>query len=119
MDKVRLSDMLGVPAGGTFWVRDLHHFDWGAELVLDCTYEIGQPSTVTAFQIILKDCRDLHWRVYAHLKPLDDQTLPAAAVVNLRLGTNDHRRPLHLLTDSFGLTVSYGTLALVKSGLAG
>lgn len=71
--------------------------------------------TVTPFTLQLDDCREIQWRVYAHLKHPEDQTLPTATFVNLRLGSDNHRKPLHLLTDFFGLTVSYGALRLEKT----
>ena len=114
MDKVRLSEMLGLEAQGTFRVRAIALDGWGSSLTLDCQHEVGTPTVTTPFTLQLIDCRELQWRVYAHLKHPEDQTLPTATFVNLRLGSDNHRKPLHLLTDFFGLTVSYGVLRLDK-----
>jgi hypothetical protein len=115
MDKPKLCDMLGAHPYGTFWVRDVHLFDWGSEIVLDCLYEPGTPGKPVPFQLILKDCRDLNWRVYAHLKHPEDASLPTATLINIRLGTDNHRKPLTMLTDFFGLNVSYGSLTVQKT----
>lgn len=116
MDKPKLCDLLGARYYGTFWVRDVHLRDWGSDLVLDCSYDPGQPDAPIPFQIMLQDCREIQWRVYAHLKHLEDMTLPAAELVNIALGTENHHKPLNLLTDSFGLTVLYGGLQVTKAG---
>lgn len=114
MDKIRLSDMLGLPPLGTFQVKSITLGGWGSTLVLDCLYELSNPTNVTSFTLRLLDCRELQWRVYAHLKHPEDQTLPTSTFVNLRLGSENHHKPLHLLTDFFGLTVSYGLLRIEK-----
>jgi hypothetical protein len=112
MDKAKLSDLLAIPQGGTFQVKAIALDSWGSRLTFDCLNEVS--SEITLFSLKLEDCREIQWRVYAHLKHPEDQTLPTATFVNLRLGSDNHRKPLHLLTDFFGLTVSYGTLKLGK-----
>ncbi|MGQ9889735.1 MAG: hypothetical protein ACUVSX_14795 [Aggregatilineales bacterium] len=114
MDKLTLCEMLDAPPHGVFTVTDLLPHQWGAELVFDCLYQPPGQSEPLPFFLILKDCRDMRWRIYAHLKPPDDQTLPQATLVNLRLGAGNHHKPLHLLTDFFGISVSYGDLVLRK-----
>ena len=99
---------------GMFWVRDIILFSWGYEVIFDCLYDLGEPSKSVPFQLVLTDCRDMQWRVYAHLQHPEDRTLPATKLVNIHLGTEYHRKPMHLLTDSFGITVSYGTLVIQK-----
>src|SRR3569832_1054100 len=112
MDKAKLSDLLGIAQGGLFQVKTIALDHWGSSLTFDCSCEVG--NIITSFTLKLEDCREIQWRVYAHLKHPEDQTLPTATFVNLRLGSDNHRKPLHLLTDFFGLTVSYGTLRLEK-----
>lgn len=85
---------------------------WGSSLKFDCLY--NRLGTVTAFTLQLENSREIQWRVYAHLKHPEVQTLPTATFVNLRLGSDNHRRPLHLLNDFFGLTVSYWILRLER-----
>jgi hypothetical protein len=110
MDKEKLSGLLAVPQGGIFQTKAITLDSWGSSLTFDCLYDLNHTSTF--FRLKLEDCREIQWRVYAHLKHPEDQTLPTATFVNLRLGSDNHRKPLHLLTDFFGLTVSYGTLKL-------
>ena len=116
MDKIKLSEMLGVQPLGVFQVKAIELSGWGSDMKLACIYELTLPETSVLFDIHLADCREHQWRVYAHLKHPEDQTLPTATFVNLRLGSDNHRKPLHLLTDFFGLTVSYGQLRLEKRG---
>ncbi|MBI5671120.1 MAG: hypothetical protein HZC41_24250 [Chloroflexi bacterium] len=115
MDKPKLCDLLGARYYGTFWVRDVRMQDWGSDLVLDCSYEPGEPDAPIPFRLTLHDCREIQWRVYAHLKHPEDTTLPAE-LVNVALGAGNHHKPLNLLTDSFGLTVLYGELQVLKTG---
>jgi hypothetical protein len=120
MDKSKLCEKLGVQQGGMFHVQHLHVGGWGNGLVLDCLYEPPESGAASVpFQIKLDDCRDIQWRVYAHLRHPEDQTLPTATVVNVRLGTGGHRKPLHLLTDFFGLTVNYGTMDITNGTVEG
>lgn len=114
MDRAKLSDMLGARPGGMFHVKHVHLGGWGSHLELACEYETGDQKAMIPFRLMLEDCRDMQWRVYAHLRHPEDQTLPTATVVNLRLGTDGHRKPLHVLTDFFGLTVTYGTMQLTR-----
>jgi hypothetical protein len=114
MDKLKISELLGAHPYGAFWIKDIHLFSWGNEVVFECLYEPGAPAEPIPFQLVLHDCRDIQWRVYAHLKPPDDRALPATSMVNVHLGTGDHRKPLHMLTDSFGITVSYQTLQIER-----
>jgi hypothetical protein len=114
MDKGRLAEMIGAAAGANFWVREIHLFNWGHELVLDCLYDA--PTGGLSFQLTVRDCREMQWRVYAHLRHAEDRTLPATMLVNLRLGSAAHRKPLHLLTEAFGLTVLYGELVVQRVG---
>lgn len=116
MDKIKLSEMLGVEPLGVFQVKSIDVSGWGSSMKMTCVYELTTPEVKVPFDIHLADCREHQWRVYAHLKHPEDQTLPTATFVNLRLGSDNHRKPFHLLTDFFGLTVSYGSLRLEKRG---
>lgn len=113
MDKARLVDAIGGPDGGAFWVRDVRMDGWGGTLRLDCGYVLSEDELIQ-FELTLNDCRDIHWRVYAHLQPPGIEKRIMTALVSIRLGTDQHRKPLQLLADAFGLTVSYGKLNIVK-----
>src|SRR5215470_17297823 len=115
MDRQQLAEALGAHPYGAFWVKDIHLFGWGSEVIFECLYEPGAPADPVPFQLVLKDCRDIQWRVYAHLQPPDDRTLPATSLVNVHLGAGDHRKPLNILTDSFGITVTYRALKIERS----
>lgn len=113
MDRAKMAEMLGASPDGAFVVTDIQVMKWGNELTFNGLYAPAAGLAIP-FELIVKDCRDIQWRVYAHLRYPEDQTLPVAALVNVRLGAENHRKPLHLLTDFFGLTTSYGTLELRK-----
>ncbi len=111
MDKPQLAEKLGASPGGNFRIMDMRLIGWGADVIFECVYEID--GRRIPFEMTLHDCRELHWRVYAHAGN-EDGTRPSAALVNLRLGSDQHRKPLNMLTDYFGLTVMYGVLTLSK-----
>src|SRR5690349_3915935 len=108
MDKPKLAERLGAPPDGSFQINDMQLLGWGSDIVFVCVYQAE--AAHIPFQMILHDCREMHWRIYAHPGSSDDQTRPPAALVNLRLGSDQHRKPLNMLTDYFGLTVLYGVL---------
>lgn len=114
MDKAALAEQIGSQPGGEFRIQHIAFERWGNELVISCVYEAGSESKPVEFQILLHDCREMQWRLYAHLRPPDDQTLPEAMLVNIHLGRDNHRKPLHILTDFFGLTVLYGTMEIER-----
>ena len=112
MDKPKLAELLGAPPDTVFQINDLQLIGWGSDVVFECIYQVE--SAHIPFQMILRDCREMHWRIYAHPGG-DVKTRPPAALVNLRLGSDQHRKPLNMLTDFFGLTVLYGALVIEKS----
>jgi hypothetical protein len=113
MDQGRLAGLMEAQAGGQFVILGMRLVHWGSELHFDGRYAPGEGAPIR-FLLRLTDCREIQWRVYAHLLPLEDQTLEETGLVNLRLGDSNHRRPLHMLTEAFGLTVSYGALVVVR-----
>jgi hypothetical protein len=114
MDKSKLCAALNVTPYGAFQVTNLRLLDWGGTMIFECLFDPGPSGDLVRFRLILRDCRDIQWRVYAHLKPPDDQTLPTTQLVNIRLGDDNHRKPLNMLTDAFGITTSYGALKIEK-----
>lgn len=113
MDKLKIAEALGSHPYGAFWIQAMRVDGWGRDLAFDCLYEPGAPSKPVPFQLTLKDCREMRLRVYAHA---DGTGMPAASIVNISLGTGQHRKPANILTDYFGLTVSYGELVIEKQG---
>jgi hypothetical protein len=114
MDTPELCQLLDVEPYGTFKISDLLQIDWGAELIFECVYEFPTPRPPLYFRLHLRDCRDMRWRVYAYLRHPEDLNTAIATLVNVRLGQGQHRKPLHLLTDFFGFSVSYGELVVEK-----
>jgi hypothetical protein len=117
MDQPKLCELVGVQPGGTFFMSEMSFLNWGQEISFKAHYEAPESSEIIYFQIKLQNCRDLQWRVYAHSTLAEDRTPPPAALVNLRLGTNQHRKPFQMLTDSFGITILYGELHIQKTAI--
>ncbi len=113
MDKARLLDVIGGPDGGMFWVRDMRLDGWGSAVTLECGYVLSADEMIR-FDLLLTDCREIQWRIYAHLQPPATASRILTSLVNIRLGTDNHRKPLQILADAFGLTISYGKLEIVR-----
>jgi hypothetical protein len=92
---------LGVEPDALLIIRALDVLDWGRTLRFT-----GAGGGVT-FSITFGDCRDIEWRVFAHNAPST-----ATEIADFATGRDNHRSPAHLLTDSFGVKVVYGTLAI-------
>jgi hypothetical protein len=103
-----LYEWLGLDAGSPIDVQDIHLLDWGRTLRLACASR-SPDGSVRRFDLVFHDCRELKWRVYAF-----DDGRDAVSLVDARLGRGGHRSPAHLLTDRFGLTLTYGELALER-----
>ncbi len=114
MDQAKLCEAIGIQQGGSFFIIDLGFLNWGQEIRFNCRYEPPESGAIVYFEMRLKDCRDLQWRVYAHLTLPEGSMPPPAALVNLRLGSSQHRKPFQMLTDSFGITILYGDLLIQK-----
>lgn len=115
MDKDTLAERLGAQPGGDFQVHSIQPVQWGHELLIEFSYVPKPGMKPIAFHIHLRDCRELQWRLYAHLRAPEDQSLTTATLVNILLGRDNHRKPMNILTDFFGLTASYGEMTIQKT----
>ncbi len=57
------------------------------------------------FTLTFDDCREMRWRIYAHLDVSEPTPL-----VEFAPGRDQHRSPAQMLTGHFGLSVFYGAL---------
>ncbi len=114
MDQLKISEFLALHPYGALTILAFEMRDWGQELVFTCLYDPGDPGRPARVRLVFGDCRDIRWRVYAHLAPGADDAMPPTPIINLALGSDTHRKPAHILTDAFGLSVLYGTLTLSR-----
>ncbi len=98
--------LFGLPEHAALDVLAVHLEDWGRSLRLVCRAHLPT-GELRLFDLIFSDCRDLRWRAYVHHH---GQT---AALVDIALGSGDHRKPAHLLTDAFGVSILYGAYRVV------
>jgi hypothetical protein len=99
---------LGVEPDALLIIRALDVLDWGR------TLRFTGAGGGTIFTLTFGDCRDIEWRVFAHSAPSAD-----TAIADFAPGRDNHRSPAHLLTDSFGVKVVYGTLAIRQEASSG
>ncbi|MCA9905329.1 MAG: hypothetical protein KC547_15840 [Anaerolineae bacterium] len=111
MDLARLTEVLTIPAESTFVVLGLDVQDWGRVLRLPCRYTTPDGAS-GAFALIFDDCREMRWRLYTHYQG------DTPALVDLTLGTAAHRKPAHILTDAFGISLLYGEFRVTRSPAA-
>jgi hypothetical protein len=88
-------------------VSGLRLLGWGREMHFE-----GVAGEATRFRLKLLDCREARWQWYTHIDAPEDAAFPLATIVDLHLGRDQHRSPLRLLTDLFGLVVSYGQIRI-------
>ncbi|MFW5691076.1 MAG: hypothetical protein ACOCXZ_01135 [Chloroflexota bacterium] len=117
MDRNRIINQLGLVPDGGLSVVDIQMVEWGRDLLLGCIYrtipEDGPPDAPVHFNIIFKECREIRYRVYAHIGMHEHGSIPAEAdVAELILGQANHRKDASVLTNLFGLTISYGSIQL-------
>jgi hypothetical protein len=101
-----LLTLLNLPAETPLTLRTLHVLDWGRTLHFDGDAG-GQ-----AFAMTFEECREIRWRIYAHLDAGGETPL-----VDFAPGRDQHRSAANLLTGHFGLSVYYGLLRVeMKDG---
>lgn len=117
MHKQRLINTLGLVPKGTFSITDMQLLDWGRVITFACMYQTiaidGTPDTPVQFDLICRDCRDIKYRVYAHISAHEQGHITQSAdVAEINLGKGNHYKDLTMLTNHFSLHISYGTLHL-------
>jgi len=108
MDTKRIIETLGLVAEGDLAITDIQMVQWGRDLVFECRYHTA-PDEPVQFRLIFQDCREIKYKVYAHISMHEHgQVTPTADIAELLLGKGNHRRDANILTNHFGVTVSYG-----------
>lgn len=111
MDLIVLNQLLAIPAESTFVVLGLDVQDWGRVLRLPCRYTTPSGDS-GAFDLMFDDCREMRWRLYTHYQG------DTPALVDLAFGTAAQRKPAHILTDAFGVSLLYGEYRVIRSPVA-
>ena len=109
MNQPTLNETLGLQPDTVLQLTHLDAEVWGQTLRF--TGHAGE----MCFCLTLTDCRESRWQLYAHMNAADCPAFPPATIVDLHVGKDQHRQPLQLLTDYFGLTVSYGGLLIERA----
>ena len=117
MDRGILVDRLGLVPGGGFSIADIQMVQWGRDMVFEMVYRTAPrnapPDPPVHINLIFQDCREIRYKVYAHIGMHEMGHVTAVAdVAELLLGKSNHRREASILTNYFGVSVSYGTLRL-------
>jgi hypothetical protein len=119
MDRQKLVDKLGLVPGGGLSITDIQMVEWGRYLVFSCRYRTAPlnapPDDPVDFDLVFHDCREIKYRVYAHISAHEQGLVSRTAdVAELSLGHGNHRRDASILTNHFGVTISYGELVIEK-----
>ncbi len=110
MDLDRLAESLSIAPESSIVVLGLDVADWGRLLRLPCRYTTPT-GEIGAFELIFDDCREMRWRLYTHYQG------ETPALVDLAFGTNAHRKPAHVLTDAFGISLLYSEWRVMREDL--
>jgi hypothetical protein len=94
-------------ADWSFYICDLTVRAWGRELRFAAIARNGKSDI--PFVLTFTDCREIRWRTYAHIE--GEQITHIGGFVP---GRSEHRSPAHLLTDSFGLTLTYREIIIER-----
>lgn len=111
MDQLRLTEALSLPNATPLYFTALEMLLWGRGLYFSCEALLDDES-LYPFVLQLDDCREMRWQIYTHLPSDNPISFPRTHLASLKLGRDQHRSPLHLLTDHFGLSLMYGALSL-------
>jgi hypothetical protein len=122
MDRSRIINTLGLVPGGGLLVTDVRLVQWGYDVVLCCRYNLTPvtipPEDPVEFELVFHDCREIKYRVYAHISIHEQGLVPSIAdvadVAEISLGHGNHRRDANILTNHFAITISYGDLAIER-----
>jgi hypothetical protein len=118
MDRAKIIDTLELAPGGGLAITDMQMVQWGREIIFDIHYLIvpleRTPEPPITLRLIFRDCREIKYKVYAHIGAHEMGIVtPTADVAELRLGQGNHRKDAHILTNHFSIAISYGE-ALVE-----
>ncbi|PJF21855.1 MAG: hypothetical protein CUN56_08985 [Phototrophicales bacterium] len=117
MDKQKIVTALGLIPGGDFSIVDIQMVQWGRDLIFECTYHTASPTVApehpVQINIIFKDCREVKYKIYAHISIHEQgSVLPVADIVELSLGQGNHRKDAQMLTNFFSVSISYKEIHL-------
>jgi hypothetical protein len=116
MDRRKIIDALGLVPGGGLSVIDMQMEQWGRNLIFACLYRVTPfntaPDEPVHFSLVFRDCREIKYRVYAHIGEHEQgQVTSIADIAEISLGRGHHNRDANILTNHFSISVSYGEVA--------
>lgn len=114
MDRLLITQALGLPPDTSLIITELSAHQWGQTLRFNGVAHADAQQI--PFTLIFEDCRELRWQRYTHLDRPDGPVFPPTALVGLRLGRGQHRKPLHMLCEHFACILTYDTLHLSWPG---
>ena len=119
MDRSKIIDALGLVPDGGISITDIQMVQWGRDLIIECRYQTVSlntaPDDPVYFRLVFRDCREIKYKVYAHIGIHEHgRVTPLADVAEISLGQDSHRRDANILTNHFGLIVSYGQLTIER-----
>ena len=119
MDRRKIIEVLGLVPGGGFSITDMQMVQWGRDIIFECEYLTASvtagPDEPVQFRLIFSDCREIKYRVYAHISAHETGSVATFAdVVEMVLGQSNHRKDASILTNCFSISITYGEVLIEK-----
>ncbi len=119
MDRGKIIEVLGLVPGGGFSITDMQMVQWGRDIVFECQYlttsMTGGADAPVDFRLIFSDCREIKYRVYAHISAHERGSVATIAdVVEISLGQGQHRKDANILTNCFSISLTFGEVLVEK-----
>ncbi|GEM_PF-1475011 len=119
MDRAKLLDTLALVSGGDLLITSMDFIQWGRDIEFGMRYTIPPfesiPKETHPFKLIFRDCRELKYKVYAHIAIHELGRISSVAdVVDMSLGQGNHRRDAQILTNLFSTSIAYGNVQVAR-----
>jgi len=112
MIDIKLSDLLGFDANGTF-VKDIQTSNFGKQVMIEC---ICNPrKEAISYRIVLEECKSITWQIFTEsFDPPGTEDPNGADLIGLNLGQDQYRSAFVAHTDVFEVLIRYRDLKIIS-----
>jgi len=111
MIDIRLSELLGFDANGTF-VKNIQISDFGKQVLIECIS--GPTDDALPYKIILEGCKTITWQVFIDsFDPPGAESPYGADLIGLNLGEDQYLSAFVAHADLFEVVIHYHNLKVI------